>query len=54
MKCKGPLLNKVQQPETLQEPFGLGSVRLNLPEVTWLVSWASVSDHFLFQCPKPM
>ena len=32
----------------------LGGVRLNLFEVTWLVSCTSVSDHYSIQCPKPM
>ena len=44
----------MQQPGTLQESFGWGDVRLNLPEFTWSVICASVSDHYSFKCPKPM
>ena len=32
----------------------LGGVRLNLPELTWLVSCAIVNDHCSFQCAKAM
>ena len=49
-----PLLDKVQQSGMLQEPLGWGDVWSNSPEFTWLISCAGVSDHFSFQCPKPM
>ena len=44
----------MQQPGTLQEPFGWGDAGLNLPEFAWLISCASVAGHYSFQCPKAM
>ena len=32
----------------------IGDVRLDLPEITWLISCSIVTDHFLFQCLKAM
>ena len=39
----------MQQPE-----LWLGGVRQNLPEFSWLVSRAIVTDHYAFQCSKAM
>ena len=32
----------------------VGDARLNLPEFTWLVSCAIVTDHYSFECPRGM
>ena len=37
------------QAGTPREPFGLGGVRLNLPEVTCLRSCSIVTDHYLLK-----
>ena len=51
---KGVVVRQNAATRNVARALWLGGVELNLPEVTWLVGGASVSDHYPFQCLEAM